>query len=121
MKLQQYTGPVQAKGHEDTAFYRYNVLLSLNEVGGEPGKFGRSPTDVHHALRERAHREERLDRCTVDVERQPGREEALVADKELMAPGGRPIEIVDGGKIVRRVAFSDPAEALPAVRSWPTS
>ena len=34
MKLQQYTGPVQAKGLEDTAFYRYNVLLSLNEVGG---------------------------------------------------------------------------------------
>ena len=33
MKLQQYTGPVQAKGLEDTAFYRYNVLLSLNEVG----------------------------------------------------------------------------------------
>ena len=37
MKLQQYTGPVQAKGLEDTAFYRYNVLLSLNEVGGDPG------------------------------------------------------------------------------------
>ena len=36
MKLQQYTGPVQAKGLEDTAFYRYNVLLSLNEVGGDP-------------------------------------------------------------------------------------
>ena len=36
MKFQQYTGPVQAKGLEDTAFYRYNVLLSLNEVGGDP-------------------------------------------------------------------------------------
>src|SRR5262249_52376472 len=33
MKFQQYTGPVQAKGMEDTAFYRYNRLLSLNEVG----------------------------------------------------------------------------------------
>ncbi|MCU0256908.1 MAG: malto-oligosyltrehalose synthase, partial [Vicinamibacterales bacterium] len=32
MKLQQYTGPVHAKGVEDTAFYRYNVLTSLNEV-----------------------------------------------------------------------------------------
>ena len=42
MKLQQYTGPVQAKGLEDTAFYRYNVLLSLNEVGGDPARFGRS-------------------------------------------------------------------------------
>ena len=36
MKLQQYTGPVHAKGLEDTSFYRYNLLLSLNEVGGDP-------------------------------------------------------------------------------------
>ncbi len=34
MKFQQYTGPVQAKGVEDTAFYRYSPLLSLDEVGG---------------------------------------------------------------------------------------
>lgn len=47
MKLQQYTGPVQAKGLEDTAFYRYNVLLSLNEVGGDPSRFGRSVEDFH--------------------------------------------------------------------------
>jgi (1->4)-alpha-D-glucan 1-alpha-D-glucosylmutase len=47
MKLQQYTGPVQAKGLEDTAFYRYNVLLSLNEVGGDPTQFGRSVADFH--------------------------------------------------------------------------
>ncbi len=49
MKLQQYTGPVQAKGLEDTAFYRYNVLLSLNEVGGDPARFGRSVRDFHEA------------------------------------------------------------------------
>lgn len=49
MKLQQYTGPVQAKGLEDTAFYRYNLLLSLNEVGGDPARFGRSVTDFHEA------------------------------------------------------------------------
>ena len=36
MKLQQYSGPVMAKGLEDTAFYRYNRLLALNEVGGPP-------------------------------------------------------------------------------------
>ena len=36
MKLQQYSGPVHAKGVEDTAYYRYNVLASLNEVGGDP-------------------------------------------------------------------------------------
>ena len=42
MKFQQYTGPLQAKGLEDTAFYRYNLLLSLNEVGGDPSRFGSS-------------------------------------------------------------------------------
>lgn len=54
MKLQQYTGPVQAKGLEDTAFYRYNVLLSLNEVGGDPSRVGRSVEEFHQANRLRA-------------------------------------------------------------------
>jgi (1->4)-alpha-D-glucan 1-alpha-D-glucosylmutase len=36
LKLQQVLGPVMAKGLEDTAFYVYNRLVSLNEVGGEP-------------------------------------------------------------------------------------
>jgi (1->4)-alpha-D-glucan 1-alpha-D-glucosylmutase len=54
MKLQQYTGPVQAKGLEDTAFYRFNVLLSINEVGGDPGRFGRSVAEFHEANVERA-------------------------------------------------------------------
>jgi (1->4)-alpha-D-glucan 1-alpha-D-glucosylmutase len=54
MKLQQYTGPVQAKGLEDTAFYRYNVLLSLNEVGGDPSRYGRSIEEFHEANARRA-------------------------------------------------------------------
>jgi len=49
MKLQQYTGPVHAKGLEDTSFYRYNLLLSLNEVGGDPDRFGRSVAEFHDA------------------------------------------------------------------------
>ena len=53
MKLQQYTAPVQAKGVEDTAFYRYNVLLSLNEVGGEPDRFGLTADQFHEANRRR--------------------------------------------------------------------
>ena len=53
MKLQQYTGPVQAKGLEDTAFYRYNVLISLNEVGGDPSRFGRSVPEFHEANAQR--------------------------------------------------------------------
>jgi len=49
MKLQQLTGPAMAKGLEDTAFYRFNRLISLNEVGGEPGKFGESCEEFHKA------------------------------------------------------------------------
>jgi (1->4)-alpha-D-glucan 1-alpha-D-glucosylmutase len=53
MKFQQYSGPLQAKGVEDTAFYRYNVLLALNEVGGDPQRFGGSRTLFHDANRRR--------------------------------------------------------------------
>jgi len=56
MKFQQYTGPVHAKGAEDTAFYRYNVLASLNEVGGDPERFGRTPGDFHETNRRRLER-----------------------------------------------------------------
>jgi (1->4)-alpha-D-glucan 1-alpha-D-glucosylmutase len=47
MKLQQVTGPVMAKGLEDTVFYIYNRLVSLNEVGGEPERFG-MPLEIFH-------------------------------------------------------------------------
>lgn len=54
MRLQQYSGPVMAKGFEDTALYRYNRLISLNEVGGEPRRFGLSPAAFHQVMRGRA-------------------------------------------------------------------
>jgi (1->4)-alpha-D-glucan 1-alpha-D-glucosylmutase len=47
MRFQQLTGPVMAKGLEDTAFYRYCPLLSLNEVGGSPDKFGVALAHFH--------------------------------------------------------------------------
>ncbi|HEX8948220.1 MAG TPA: malto-oligosyltrehalose synthase, partial [Dissulfurispiraceae bacterium] len=47
MKFQQVTGPVMAKGLEDTAFYVYNRLVSLNEVGGSPDRFG-TPLETFH-------------------------------------------------------------------------
>ena len=46
-RFQQVTPAVMAKGVEDTAFYRYNRLVSLNEVGGDPGLFGRSVEAFH--------------------------------------------------------------------------
>lgn len=48
MKFQQYTAPLMAKGLEDTSFYRYNTLIALNEVGGEPSHFGISINDFHN-------------------------------------------------------------------------
>lgn len=56
MRAQQYTGPVTAKSLEDTAFYRYVRLAALNEVGGEPARFGRSLADFHAENLERASR-----------------------------------------------------------------
>lgn len=53
MKMQQLTGPVMAKGLEDTAFYRFNRLTSLNEVGGDPATFGTSVDDFHRQNRAR--------------------------------------------------------------------
>lgn len=54
LRLQQLTAPVMAKGVEDTAFYRYLRLISLNEVGGEPDSFGRSIAHFHEAMADAA-------------------------------------------------------------------
>ncbi len=53
MSFQQFTGPVMAKALEDTVFYRYARLLCLNEVGGEPGRFGTSAAAFHHVNQDR--------------------------------------------------------------------
>ena len=55
-KFQQVTSPVTAKGIEDTALYIYNRLVSLNEVGGEPDRFGITPEAFHARMGERAER-----------------------------------------------------------------
>jgi len=52
-KFEQVTAPVTAKGVEDTAFYIYNRLLALNEVGGDPGRFGLAPAELHRYLADR--------------------------------------------------------------------
>jgi (1->4)-alpha-D-glucan 1-alpha-D-glucosylmutase len=52
-KFQQVTGPVMAKAVEDTAFYIFNRLISLNEVGGDPEHFGIAPAEFHQQNLER--------------------------------------------------------------------
>jgi (1->4)-alpha-D-glucan 1-alpha-D-glucosylmutase len=49
VRFQQYTGAVMAKGVEDTAFYRYSRFTALNEVGGDPGRFGVPVAEFHAA------------------------------------------------------------------------
>jgi (1->4)-alpha-D-glucan 1-alpha-D-glucosylmutase len=53
-KFQQVSAPVMAKGIEDTAFYLYNRLVSLNDVGGAPDEFGFPPARFHRASAHRA-------------------------------------------------------------------
>jgi (1->4)-alpha-D-glucan 1-alpha-D-glucosylmutase len=53
MKFQQLTGPVMAKGIEDTVFYTYNRLMSLNEVGGNPERLGMTVDAFHTQNTER--------------------------------------------------------------------
>jgi len=54
VRFAQVSAPVMAKGVEDTAFYRYQPLVSLNEVGGDPGQFGRPVDDFHRAMADAA-------------------------------------------------------------------
>jgi (1->4)-alpha-D-glucan 1-alpha-D-glucosylmutase len=56
VRWQQTTGPVMAKGVEDTAFYRWFRLTALNEVGGDPDRFSLSPDEFHRAALDRLER-----------------------------------------------------------------
>src|SRR5881398_789958 len=55
LKFQQATGPIMAKGLEDTVFYIYNRLAALNEVGGEPQQFGLNVAAFHERNIDRQH------------------------------------------------------------------
>jgi (1->4)-alpha-D-glucan 1-alpha-D-glucosylmutase len=54
MRFQQMTGPITAKGIEDTAFYCFNRFMALNEVGGDPGVFGIPVESFHRAMAQAA-------------------------------------------------------------------
>jgi (1->4)-alpha-D-glucan 1-alpha-D-glucosylmutase len=56
MRMQQLTGPLMAKGIEDTLLYSFNRLLSLNEVGGNPSHFGISVEQFHEFNRQKVNR-----------------------------------------------------------------
>ena len=53
VRFEQATGAIMAKGVEDTAYYRYNRAIGLNEVGGDPGRYGSTPAQFHAAQQHR--------------------------------------------------------------------
>ncbi len=71
MRFQQFTPPVMAKGVEDTVFYNFNRLISLNEVGGDPGRFGVLPDSFYDFCAEihRTHPRTMLTTSTHDTKR----------------------------------------------------
>ena len=82
-KFQQITSPVAAKGIEDTALYVYNRLLSLNEVGADPTRFGLEPAAVHDWMVERQRRWPSALSATVDARHQARRRRARAAQRAL--------------------------------------
>jgi (1->4)-alpha-D-glucan 1-alpha-D-glucosylmutase len=81
VRFQQTTGPVMAKGMEDTAFYRYFRLAALNEVGGAPERFGLDVEEFHAANARRAARFplNLLTTYTHDTKRSPDVRSRIVA------------------------------------------
>jgi (1->4)-alpha-D-glucan 1-alpha-D-glucosylmutase len=81
VRFQQTTGAVMAKGVEDTAFYRYFRLTALNEVGGDPARFGLGVDEFHEANAKRATRFPRqlLTTYTHDTKRSPDVRARIVA------------------------------------------
>jgi len=80
-RFQQTSPAIMAKGVEDTAFYRYGRLLALNDVGGDPGRFGLSVEGFHAAAAERAaaHPEALLSTMTHDAKRSTDTRARMVA------------------------------------------
>ncbi len=94
MKAQQYSGPVMAKGLEDTAFYRYNRFVGLNEVGGHPEEFGISIAAFHHGNRHRAEHwpHDMLGTSTHDTKRGEDTRARLAALSELPEDWSRQVQ-----------------------------
>ena len=97
MKVQQFSGPVMAKGVEDTAFYRYNRFVALNEVGGAPERFGLRPCPLSQG--ERRARPELAARHAGDRDarhqarrRQSGEARRSLRNAGGMAPAGRDLD-----------------------------
>ncbi|GAA0769310.1 malto-oligosyltrehalose synthase [Ideonella azotifigens] len=93
-RFQQFTSPVMAKAMEDTAFYRYHRLVSLNDVGGDPRHFGSSVAAFHAANQARArhHPHTLLGTSTHDTKRSEDVRARLAVLSEMPARWGAAAE-----------------------------
>ena len=109
LKFQQLTGPVMAKGLEDTACYVYARFVSANEVGGSPADFGISVGEFHAANQERAERWPRsmLSTSTHDSKRSEDVRARLDVLSEM--PGAWASQVMKWRRInrARKVKLSD--------------
>ncbi len=87
LRFAQVSAPVMAKGVEDTAFYRFQRLIALNEVGGDPGVFGRPVADFHAwcAMIARRHPRTMLTLSTHDTKRSADARARILALAEIPA------------------------------------
>src|SRR5213082_2948120 len=94
LKFQQSTGPIMAKGLEDTAFYIYNRLAALNEVGGEPQQFGLSVEAFHerNLNRQRNWPDTLLATSTHDTKRSEDVRARMLAISEIPQLWGRSLQ-----------------------------
>ena len=94
LKFQQTTGPIMAKGLEDTVFYIYNRLVALNEVGGEPQQFGLSVEAFHESNidRQRNWPTALLATSTHDTKRSEDVRARIVAISEIPEPWRRSLQ-----------------------------
>ena len=94
LKFQQYTGPIMAKGVEDTVFYIFNRLAGLNEVGGEPQQFGSGVDGFHRRNqdRQRDWPDSMLTTSTHDTKRSEDTRARMLAISEVPATWRRLIQ-----------------------------
>jgi (1->4)-alpha-D-glucan 1-alpha-D-glucosylmutase len=94
LKFQQFTGPIMAKGLEDTVFYIYNRLAALNEVGGEPHVFGLSVEAFHqrNLRRQRDWPDSLLATSTHDTKRSEDVRARMLAITEIPQLWGRSLQ-----------------------------
>jgi (1->4)-alpha-D-glucan 1-alpha-D-glucosylmutase len=94
LEFQQFTGPVMAKSIEDTAFYRYNLFIALNEVGADPAAFGIGLEEFHEACAETQRRWPRtlLGTSTHDTKRSEDVRARLVVLSEIPDQWSRAVQ-----------------------------